>query len=288
MMTQLKEHFSLPYGSFFFDCKLTRESRPHDFVRVALTKENGPLSMEGLAPLKIITSPEYSDEIKDQMVMCVKPFHYNWDRALWLVEFMEMYKLLGVSHFIFYNHTVGPNVDRVLRKYVDTHEATILQWNLPLTTQKEIRTEAIFTALNDCNLRAVNRFQYAVVLDVDEFIFPRQKEIFTLQSMIQKQIIRSPNDKFGSFVTKNAFFYLYWENDTTTLSKYGDDLQSPQEYPYLVTQAKTRRISTLKKHGYRSKYICLPHKATLLGNHNVWTHISGRSVRIQVFCRLFT
>ncbi|TRY68761.1 hypothetical protein TCAL_13478 [Tigriopus californicus] len=277
VITQLKEHFSLPYCSYFFDCKLNHEPILHDLVRVALTSEGQPLSMEGLAPLKIFTSPEYSVEIKEQMVMCVKPFHYNWDRALWLVEFMEMYKLLGVSHFVFYNHTVGSNVDKVLRKYTESHEATVLRWNLPLKSQKEIRTEAIFTALNDCNLRAVNRFQYAVVLDVDEFIFPRKKEVFTLQRMIQDEIIRSQINRFGSFVTKNAFFYLYWENDTTTLSKFSDDPTTSLDHPYLLTQAKTRRTSTLKKHGYRSKYICLPHKATLLGNHNVWTHISGFS-----------
>ncbi len=29
---------------------------------------------------------------------------------------------------------------------------------MPLKTQKEIRTEAMFAALNDCNLRAINKW----------------------------------------------------------------------------------------------------------------------------------
>ena len=48
-----------------------------------------------------------------KMAACIKPFHYNWNRALWLIEFLEFHKVLGVSHFVFYNHTLGPAVDLV-------------------------------------------------------------------------------------------------------------------------------------------------------------------------------
>ena len=63
-----------------------------------------------------------------------------------------------MTHFIYYNDTVGPDVDKVLRKYSDRGEVTVLRWNLPLKTQKEIRTEGMFTALNECNLRLINRW----------------------------------------------------------------------------------------------------------------------------------
>eukprot|EP00095_Tigriopus_kingsejongensis_P000761 maker-scaffold727_size105747-snap-gene-0.17 protein:Tk00761 transcript:maker-scaffold727_size105747-snap-gene-0.17-mRNA-1 annotation:"conserved hypothetical protein" len=185
-VTQLKEHFGLPFRSFFIDCKLGGVPKPQDFNRVVLRHGSGtnePIK-DKECPLKIVAPPEYSPEIADKMVVCVKPFHYNWDRALWLVEFIETYKLLGASHFVFYNHSVGPLVDKLLKKYVQEHVVTVLEWNLLLRSQKDIRTEAIFTALNDCNLRAVNRFKFAVVLDVDEYIFPR-KHGFNLLEMVQ-------------------------------------------------------------------------------------------------------
>ena len=40
--------------------------------------------------------------------------HFN---SLQLVEFMEMYQLQGATHFIFYNHTVGPDVESILNRY---------------------------------------------------------------------------------------------------------------------------------------------------------------------------
>jgi len=46
---------------------------------------------------------------------------------------------------------------------------------LPLRTQKDIRTEGMFTALNDCNLRMVGRYELVVMVDVDEYILPREK-----------------------------------------------------------------------------------------------------------------
>ena len=61
--------------------------------------------------------PLFNDnqKVKQQrkMAACIKPFHYNWNRALWLIEFIEFHKILGVSHFVFYNHTLGPAVDMV-------------------------------------------------------------------------------------------------------------------------------------------------------------------------------
>ena len=98
--------------------------------------------------------------------MCVKPLYRRYDRAVWLVEFIEMYRLLGVTDFIFYNHSVGHNVERVLR-YYQAQEGLNLQvllWNLPIESQMKIRTEAQFTALNDCNFRMVHRVKYAAMV----------------------------------------------------------------------------------------------------------------------------
>lgn len=100
------------------------------------------------------------------MGVCVKPLYHHYDRALWLVEFIELYRLLGVTHFTFYNHSIGGNVDRVLRYYRDQSKVTlqVLQWNLPIESQMKIRTEAQFTALNDCNFRLINRVKYAAMV----------------------------------------------------------------------------------------------------------------------------
>jgi hypothetical protein len=103
-----------------------------------------------------------------------------------MLEFLELNSLLGVSHFTFYNHTIGPKATCVLKHYQDgkiphhfavnsttrpnlsDKNATgdprlpkitvdLLPWNLKMKSQKEIRTEGLFASLNDCLYRSMYR-----------------------------------------------------------------------------------------------------------------------------------
>ena len=110
---------------------------------------------------------------------------------------------------------------------------SVFQWNLPLKSQKEIRTEAMFTAMNDCTLRSVGRYDLLTIVDIDEFILPTRPNSTqararpeqepdtnypTLVDLMAKSVIKHP--KVGSFVFCNVFHYLYWENATNLLEKY--------------------------------------------------------------------
>ena len=53
-------------------------------------------------------------KMKRKMAACIKPFHSGWNNALWLVEFIELYKILGVSHFLFYTHNIGHSANMVM------------------------------------------------------------------------------------------------------------------------------------------------------------------------------
>lgn len=87
--------------------------------------------------------------------------------------------MLGVSHFTVYNHTIGKRAGCVLRHYLKEGGqlvnltvdgapmspylrpvVTILPWDLRMRSQKEIRTEGLFAALNDCLYRSMYRFVY--------------------------------------------------------------------------------------------------------------------------------
>ena len=64
---------------------------------------------------------------------------------------------------------------KVLDYYGKHQLITILEWNLPIKSQKDVRTEAQFSALNDCNMRSyINNFKYAAMVDFDEFIIPKK------------------------------------------------------------------------------------------------------------------
>lgn len=93
-------------------------------------------------------------------------------QALHLLEFIELNTLLGVSHFTFYNHTIGPRASCVLKHYMNGDlnvtnggnssrigraSVSMLPWDLRMRSQKDIRTEGLFAALNDCLYRSMYR-----------------------------------------------------------------------------------------------------------------------------------
>lgn len=205
------------------------------------------------------------------MGVCVKPFHNLFNRALWLTEFIEMYRLQGAKHFIFYNHTVGPDVQSLLIHYQNLGLVTVLNWNLPLVSKKDIRTEAIFTAINDCNLRAIGKFHYLAIVDTDEYILPYKTN--NLTSLVDSKLLASPHS--GYFLFQNVFHYLYWENSTAALKEKWPR-KNVDKLPYLLTQTKLRRTKTPHKHGTRSKYITRPEKVITVGNHVVWKLVNGK------------
>ncbi|XP_075722041.1 uncharacterized protein LOC119167666 isoform X2 [Rhipicephalus microplus] len=142
-------------------------------------------------------------------------------------------------------------------------------------SQKEIRTEGLFAALNDCVYRSMNHFDYVLVLDLDEFAVPRKDD--SLPAMVTRLKRAAPRTM--SYVLLNSFFYLYWENDTTAYGALPET--TPLEIPYLLTQFKTRRSRKVFRVGSRSKYIVRPVAAVEVGNHVVWRYLGGRHQATQ-------
>jgi hypothetical protein len=157
VVVQFKEHFALPYGSHYLNCQLGELHLGRDWSKVSVIKYyKGCEEDYALKKLKmpenaldinrfIKLGKEQNEQKERTMAACIKPFHYSWNRALWLIEFIEFHKLLGVNHFVFYNDTLGPAVTKVVERYQRTGEVTVLRWNLPLKTQRQIRTEGMFT-----------------------------------------------------------------------------------------------------------------------------------------------
>ena len=178
----IREHWNLRYSAVFILCPLLTKNWPAgspigypQFVSIS-TKEHPTMPDHDL-PIRATANvaefnityghwsdsptgnllpvirypddPQIRNQPKHELSVCVKPLHYSFNRVDQLIEFIEIHRLLGVSHFTFYNHTVGENCDCVLRRYVDEGLVEILPWNqLDVISQKEIRTEGKFTSHN--------------------------------------------------------------------------------------------------------------------------------------------
>ncbi|KOB74601.1 Uncharacterized protein OBRU01_08790 [Operophtera brumata] len=77
--------------------------------------------------------------MNETLHVCVKPFHFSYSRGDWLIEWFELNRLLGVSHFYMYNESLSAPVGCVLDHYRRQGLITLLPWKLPIVSKVEIR-----------------------------------------------------------------------------------------------------------------------------------------------------
>ena len=61
--------------------------------------------------------------------------------------------IISPGRFTLYNDTVSDEVSCLLSHYIKQGIVVLLPWKLDMNSQKEIRTEGLFAALNDCLYR---------------------------------------------------------------------------------------------------------------------------------------
>ena len=91
-----------------------------------------------------------------------------------LVEFIELSRLLGAQHFIFYDFHITNNQSRELLNYYENEGVvTLIPWQLPSSIKDtQMWYHGQLLAHNDCMYRAMSIVDVVSVQDVDEFIVP--------------------------------------------------------------------------------------------------------------------
>ncbi|KAF0311571.1 Glycosyltransferase family 92 protein F13G3.3 [Amphibalanus amphitrite] len=254
----IRENWNLKYSAVFVLCPMsgggTGDERPVSVTVTAAPREDAHNRL-------LVQNREPVEAPSRSIGVCVKPLHFRYDAVAQLVEFIELQKLLGVDRFMFYNSSVGPRVDCALRWYGARGGVTVLPWRLDLRSQRDIRTEGMFAALNDCLLRSLPVSSHLAMLDLDEAIVPRMNAslhglLDALENGVGSQL------PAASYSFQNTFFYLGWPDDASAGSA-------------LTSLAKTRRRTYRHPHGQRSKYLAVPQYVLEAGNHFVWQTVPG-------------
>ncbi|XP_069114137.1 beta-1,4-galactosyltransferase galt-1-like isoform X3 [Argopecten irradians] len=260
----IREHRSLRYAAAYFTCNVPYNMKP---VGVSLTTQRCE-NPSNFLPI------QYPDKQKWQFTVCVTPLNFRYSKAYELVEMIEMNRILGADHFVFYNYSTHENVDKVLNYYIDIGLVEVVQWHLPMRVDvwpkvkghtTEIHYFGQLGSLNDCLYRNRYKSQYLVYQDLDEFIFPYKHKNWSemIDSLAKRNV----------YMFRNTFFRKDW-NDTDTMFE-GKDLAKRYKSTILLKTMREAKIFGLRQ---RSKYIINPRKVDTVGIHNVWKERSGSSL----------
>lgn len=114
----------------------------------------------------------YETKEKRNFTLCLSPLFFNRSIAYELVEWIEINKLVGVDHFMIYNHTTVGRTDEILRHYEKVGVVKVIQWKLPDYT--DVHYFGQIAMMQDCLFRNFRVSRYMLNIDLDELIIPRK------------------------------------------------------------------------------------------------------------------
>ncbi|XP_049869352.1 uncharacterized protein LOC126369102 [Pectinophora gossypiella] len=266
------ETSNLRYSPAYVLCDMRRTGvEPHETQGAALAVI---ASMAANKPptnfLTVINSFPDSKVNLSSLHVCVKPLHFSYHRVTWMIEWIELNRLLGVSHFYMYNDSVSGQMDCILRYYVGQGLVTLLPWNIPISVSDGnlIKIRGQQAAFNDCVLRSMSTAAWLLIIDTDEVVMPRLEDNLTALLDSFSKIFGAAQPRVGGYLFRNVFFYLGWQ----------DDPESPMP---LLTSLKTRRMTYPTPWSARTKYVVRPVEVIEPGNHFIWTHAPGATTLLM-------
>lgn len=158
---------------------------------------------------------------KDGFAVCVKGLDFLYsDLSVRLVEWIELLNELGADKIFFYRLNVHPNISKVLDYYraldrVDVTDLTLPggQPNVPgfqhlyLTKKINHKRQNELIPYNDCLYRNLYRYEYIVLLDVDEVIVPiKTRNWKQLMRRVLRQALTEKNETRASYNVRNVYF----------------------------------------------------------------------------------
>lgn len=151
---------------------------------------------------------------KEDFAVCVKTLYNTNDNFRHrFVEWIELISLLGANKIFFYRSELPPNIENVLKLYVEKGLAEVSNYSNPDVPLNQIETENTLNLpqevipWNDCLYRNLYRYKYVVVLDQDEVIVPKTNGTWKdLINVLEQESLTSNNEISSSFRFTNVYF----------------------------------------------------------------------------------
>ncbi|OWA50840.1 hypothetical protein BV898_15345 [Hypsibius exemplaris] len=166
---------------------------------------------------------------------------YNENQAA-VVEFIEYYRLMGVSKFYWNGLAVGERTMEVLRYYEKKGIMQFTNWILPFneTSGKSVHYHGQVAMQYDCMLKTATNYDYTVMSDLDEY-FATSLQPATFASIVHNGTSDCATVR-SDFMDKNA--------------TYSDTFDPQSGLPLLRTATVTQRTNWVNPVSIRSKYVC--------------------------------
>lgn len=200
---------------------------------------------------------EHDRNANRNFTVCIPPQTFQDNREMATMEWVELNRLLGANHFVFYRTTINPTI----KLYSERGWVEEVDWNLE-NLPFDIDQYGRVAAINDCYRRQRYQSKYIVILNMNEYIIPKNVDTFSWEEMMME----IPSIRKGAFVFHVAYFRTDWSDDLSVDNI--TNIGNARNYG-LQTLLKVLREERLLPALVESKYMVQSHKIKILGASGV-------------------
>ena len=137
------------------------------------------------APCHVVLATEHGKPVRVKVIntvaatrrreftVCVPPLVGDVP-YLHVIEFMELSRLLGASHVMFYDEEASFDTLSTIGYYVKRKRATLMSWKVPEHASDAVRRHSRRLAATECLYRNMAISKYVVFMDINEYIVPHK------------------------------------------------------------------------------------------------------------------
>ena len=203
-----------------------------------------------------------------KFTVCFAPLHFNVSFGHMLVNSIEFNQILGADFFVFYNFSLNHIGNKILNYYSKRGLVEVIPWNIKLNNSN-IHYYGQMAAVNDCMLRHRHTTNYIVIVDLDEFIIPKDNKYFTWKDILKQLPERS------SYSFRHVGFRIDWKSAIAGNITDLNERRDIDKYKLFALKTFEREIDPRIYTWYRCKTILNPRLVNLTGIHRVSDHIEG-------------
>ena len=220
---EMCENHGKDYGGWILSCEMpdTIRHAPCEVVVSMHSSYKRGQTEDYKIPVFLLQNEEAK---KQDFAICVPPL-FGYIPSTTLIEFVELSKILGANHLIFYAHHIPREIQKVLHYYESTGAVTVIPWDLPIK-DKAVWYHGQLVAINDCLYRNMHRFTYLAFNDIDEFVVPHRH--FNWSDMMAHLHNKSDANStlHSGYSFQSAFFDPLIESSSRVLYDLESDLRT--------------------------------------------------------------
>ncbi|CAH1791322.1 unnamed protein product [Owenia fusiformis] len=243
------------------------------------SKENEEGKLKDYIPVQYQSNGHGAKIKMRNFAVCLPPYSIDNISPEHLVEYLELYQLLGVQDFYAYSNseTIPKETKQVVDFYINKGRLTVLPWK-PFSDTQDTNYE--MAAINDCLYRTMFRYHYVIFTGPMDFIIPHVKDNKNLGALMEH--LDRTTVRPGSFAIRRAVFHTKPENhiNLDTIEQYTEKINISEKQTFLdqtrkcITMMNVRRLQFQARRKGTS-VISIPERVIEMGSVFAWKHVTG-------------